>query len=186
MIKIRGAEAKDAAQIAAIYMPYVTASAISFESEPPDAEAIKARMTKYDGLYPWLVATSEDDNAVTGYAYAALFRDRPAYRYIVETSIYLGGGVGGAGVGRLLYNALIETLTAQHFTQAIAVLALPNEASIALHEAVGFKRAGIYREIGWKNGQWHDVGMWQRELSDPASPPRTPRHFSEVGLVRVG
>jgi len=184
MIKIRAAEPKDAAQIAAIYMPYVVSSAISFETSPPDEAEIRARMTRHDGLYPWLVATTEDDDAVTGYAYAGMFRDRPAYRYTVETSIYLAGGVQGQGVGRLLYAALVETLIAQDFTQAVAVLSLPNDHSIALHEATGFRRAGIVREIGYKSGQWHDIGMWQRELSEPAEPPREPKSFSETGVVR--
>lgn len=184
MIHIRAAKPKDAAQIAAIYMPYVTGSAISFETRPPSAEQMLARMTAHDGLYPWLVATTEDDDAVLGYAYAGRFRERPAYRYIVETSIYLGGTVQkGQGIGRLLYSSLIETLIQQDFTQAIAVLSLPNDYSIGLHEAIGFRRAGVYREIGYKNGQWHDVGMWQRELSEPADPPLEPKPFSEIGVV---
>ena len=184
MIKIRAAGPRDAARIAGIYAPYVTTSAVSFETEPPGSDTIAERMAASDGLYPWLVATTDDDNAVLGYAYAGRFRERPAYRYIVESSIYLGGGVQGQGVGRLLYAALIETLVAQDFTQAIAILSLPNEQSIALHEAAGFRRAGLYREIGWKNGQWHDVGMWQRELSDAETPPKEPRKFSEVGVVQ--
>lgn len=184
MIKIRAAEAKDASQISAIYMPYVTSSAISFETKPPNEAEMLARMEASGGLYPWIVATTEDDDAVLGYAYAGRFRERDAYRYTVETSIYLGGGVQGQGVGRLLYAALIETLIAQDFTQAVAILSLPNEHSIALHEATGFRRAGIVREIGYKAGQWHDIGMWQRDLSEPAEPPKDPKPFSEVGLVR--
>jgi L-amino acid N-acyltransferase YncA len=182
-IRIRAARDEDAAQIAAIYMPYVTGSAISFETKPPSEAEMRERMHGDDGLYPWLVATTEDDEAVLGYAYAGRFRDRPAYRYTVETSIYLGGGVQGQGVGRLLYSALMETLIAQDFTQAVAILSLPNEHSIGLHEATGFRRAGIVREIGFKAGQWHDIGMWQRELSEPANPPSDPKPFSEVGMV---
>lgn len=183
MISIRAAEPKDATQIAAIYLPFVTGSAISFETTPPSAEEMLARMQAHDGLYPWLVATTEDD-AVLGYAYAGRFRDRPAYRYIVETSIYLAGHVQrGHGIGRLLYSTLINTLIAQDFTQAVAVLSLPNEYSIGLHEATGFRRAGVYREIGYKNGQWYDVGVWQRELSEPADPPLDPKPFSEVGVI---
>lgn len=184
MIRIRAAEEKDAVQISAIYMPYVTGSAISFETKPPTPEQMHSRMTAHDGFYPWLVATTEDDDAVLGYAYAGRFRERPAYRYIVETSIYLGGTVQkGQGTGRLLYSSLIETLIAQDFTQAIAVLSLPNDYSIGLHEALGFRRGGVYREIGYKNGQWHDVGMWQRELSEPAEPPLAPKAFREVGVI---
>lgn len=183
MIRIRAARESDAEQIAAIYMPYVTGSAISFETKPPSAAEMLQRMQAHDGLYPWLVATTEDDDAVLGYAYASRFRDRAAYRYTVETSIYLGGGIAGQGVGRLLYSALIETLIAQDFTQAVAVLSLPNEHSIALHEATGFRRAGIVREIGYKSGQWHDIGMWQRELSEPTEPPRDPKPFRDTGVV---
>jgi L-amino acid N-acyltransferase YncA len=180
-IKIRAARDSDADQISAIYMPYVTGSAISFETKAPNSAEILSRMHASGGLYPWLVATTEDEDAVLGYAYATLFRDRPAYRYTVETSIYLGGGVAGQGLGRLLYSALIETLIAQDFTQAIAVISLPNEHSIALHEATGFRRAGIVREIGYKSGQWHDIGMWQRVLSEPTEPPRDPKLFAEIG-----
>lgn len=183
-IKIRAARDADSAQIAAIYMPYVTGSAISFETKPPSADEMLKRMHAYNALYPWLVATTEDEDAVLGYAYAARFRDRPAYRYTVETSIYLGGGVAGQGVGRLLYAALMDTLSAQDFTQAIAVLSLPNDHSITLHEATGFRRAGVIREIGYKAGQWRDIGMWQRELSEPTEPPGDPKPFAEVGLVR--
>lgn len=183
MIKIRAAAPKDFTQIASIYMPYVTSSAISFETKPPTPEEMLARMNASDGLYPWLVATTEDDDAILGYAYAGQFRERPAYRYTVETSIYLGGGVQGQGTGRLLYSALIATLIAQDFTQAIAVLSLPNEQSIALHEATGFRRGGVVREIGYKSGQWHDIGMWQRELSEPAEPPLEPKAFGDVGVI---
>ena len=184
MIKIRAAQPSDAVQIASIYMPYVTSSAISFELKAPTPEEMLARMTASDGLYPWLVATTEDEDAILGYAYAGQFRERPAYRYTVETSIYLGGGVQGQGTGRLLYSALIATLTAQDFTQAIAILSLPNEHSIALHEATGFRRGGVVREIGYKNGQWHDIGMWQRELSEPSEPPHEPKRFADVGVIQ--
>lgn len=184
MIRIRPAEARDAQQIAAIYMPFVTTSAISFESTPPSPEEMARRMDAHQGYYPWLVATTEDNDAVMGYAYAGPFRDRPAYRYIVETSIYLGGNVQrGQGYGRLLYSALIETLTRQDFTQAISVLSLPNEYSISLHESLGFRRAGVFREIGFKNNQWYDVGLWQRELNEAQNPPLDPRPFAEIGMV---
>lgn len=183
-IRIRAARDADAEQIAAIYMPYVTGSAISFETRPPNAAEMLERMHVSDGLYPWLVATTEDDEAVLGYAYATRFRERPAYRYTVETSIYLGGNVAGQGVGRLLYGALIETLIAQDFTQAVAILSLPNEHSIGLHESTGFRRGGVFREIGYKSGQWHDIGIWQRELSEPSEPPSDPKRFADVGVIQ--
>ncbi len=185
MIGIRAATAEDAGAIAAIYAPHVLTGTVSFEIEPPDARAMRTRMAASEGLYPWLVATTgEPDGGVIGYAYATKFRDRPAYRYVCETSIYLTDASSGSGVGRLLYEALIDTLRAQGFVHAIGAIALPNDRSIRLHEAVGFRRAGVYREVGFKHGQWIDVGIWQCELNAPQVPPVEPRRFSETGLVR--
>jgi L-amino acid N-acyltransferase YncA len=121
---------------------------------------------------------------VAGYAYAARFRERAAYRFVVETSIYVADGAQRRGVGRRLYGALIETLRVQGFVHAIGALALPNDASVTLHEALGFRAAGAYREVGFKQGQWIDVGIWQCTLNAPIVPPVEPRPFSEVGVVR--
>lgn len=189
MIAIRAAEAVDAAAIAAIYAPYVLSGTVSFETEAPDTRGMRARIEASDGYYPWLVATNGAENAgelgdVMGFAYATKFRERPAYRYVVETSIYLSGAAVGTGVGRLLYDALIDTLRRQGFTQAMAGISMPNEASIALHESVGFQRAGLYREVGYKQGRWIDVSIWQCELNDSALPPVEPRAFREVGVIR--
>ena len=186
-ITIRGATADDAAAIAAIYAPYVLSGTVSFENEAPDTRQMRSRIAASEGYYPWLVATSGNDGdgaGVLAYAYAGKFRDRPAYRYVVETSIYVAGATHGQGVGRLLYEALIDTLRAQGFTQAIGVIALPNDSSITLHEAVGFRRAGVYREVGYKQGRWIDVGFWQCELNDSSTPPVEPRGFRETGVVR--
>ena len=186
MIALRPARPDDAASIAAIYAPYVLTGTVSFETDAPDARTMRNRMTASDGLYPWIVATNgeEDGDAVLAYVYATKFRERSAYRYVVETSIYVAGPVQGQGMGRLLYEALIDTLRAQGFTQAIGAIALPNDHSIALHEATGFRRAGVYREVGYKQGRWIDVGVWQCELNESAIPPIEPRPFSEVGVVR--
>lgn len=191
MIAIRAAVPGDAGAIAAIYAPFVLTGTVSFETEAPDARQVRARMAASNGLYPWLVATNgapESEGAgggVLGYAYAGAFRDRPAYRYVVETSIYVAGQVHGQGTGRLLYEALIDTLRVQGFTQAIGAIALPNDGSIRLHEAVGFRRAGVYREVGYKQGQWIDVGLWQCQLNESQTPPVEPRPFSAVGVVRT-
>lgn len=185
MIAIRAARPEDAAAIAAIYAPYVLGGTVSFESEAPDARAMRGRMTASDGFYPWLVATNGDEaGGVLAYAYATRFRDRPAYAYVVETSVYVAGAVAGQGVGRLLYEALVDTLRAQGFTQAIGVIALPNDASIRAHEAAGFRRAGVFREIGFKHGRWIDVGYWQCQLNESRVPPIEPRAFRDVGVVR--
>jgi len=187
MIAIRAATPEDAGAIAAIYAPHVLTGTVSFETEPPDARAIRARMASSDGLYPWMVATAGNDvdGGVIGYAYATRFRERPAYRFAVETTIYVADTAQRQGAGRLLYEALIDTLRAQGFTSAIGGIALPNEASITLHESVGFRRAGVYREVGYKHGQWIDVGFWQCDLNEPSVPPVEPRPFSEVGVVRA-
>lgn len=185
MIAIRAATPDDAAAIAAIYAPHVLTGTASFEIEPPGARAMRLRMAASEGLYPWLVATNgEAEGDAIGYAYATRFRERPAYRYVVETSIYIADVAQRQGAGRLLYKALIDTLRAQGFVHAIGALALPNDASIRLHEAIGFRRTGVYREVGYKHGQWIDVGIWQCVLNEPAIPPVEPRPFSEVGLVR--
>lgn len=186
MIEIRAATPDDAVRIAAIYEPYVVTSAVSFEDEAPSAATIAERMQLKDGLYPWLVAVSTDEGTVLGFSYASRFRERPAYRFAVETSVYVAGELQRNGVGRMLYEALVDTLETQGFTQALANIALPNDASIKLHEALGFFRAGIYREIGYKHGQWRDVGLWQRELAQPVVPPVEPRSFRDVGVIRLG
>ncbi|OWK30581.1 GNAT family N-acetyltransferase [Sphingomonas mucosissima] len=187
MIAIRAAAPADAAPIAAIYAPHVLSGTVSFETEAPDMPQMRQRMAASDGLYPWLVAASGagEDAAVVGYAYAARFRERAAYRFVVETSIYLASSVQRQGVGRLLYGTLIATLRAQSFTQAIGAIALPNDRSVALHEAAGFRRAGTYREVGYKQGQWVDVGFWQCELNESMVPPAEPRRFADVGMVRA-
>jgi L-amino acid N-acyltransferase YncA len=172
-MKLRAATPDDAAAIADIYAPFVTASAVSFETEPPDAEAMRARIQGGGALYPWIVAEAED-GTLLGYAYAARFRERPAYRFTVETTVYLRAEAAGRGLGRRLYAPLIETLEAQGFTQAIAAITLPNEASVRLHERLGFVQAGTYRQVGWKLGAWHDVGLWQRPLAQAAMPPAEP------------
>jgi phosphinothricin acetyltransferase len=189
VIAIRPACAEDAAAIAAIYAPHVLAGVVSFETEAPDARAMRTRITGADGLYPWIVATRGDDTdgekgGVLGYAYASRFREREAYRWVVETTVYVANDAQRAGVGRLLYRALTGTLRAQGFAQAIGVIALPNDGSVRLHEAVGFRRAGVFRAVGYKHGRWVDVGYWQCELAGPAVPPAEPKRFAEVGVVR--
>ena len=158
-MRIRLAVADDAAAVAALYAPYVTASAVSFEGEAPDAEEMAKRIAGGGALYPWLIAEDED-GTLLGYAYACAFRARIAYRFSVETSVYVAEGGHGRGTGAALYGALLPLIEAQGFTQAIAAISLPNPASVRLHERLGFERAGTYRQVGWKLGGWHDVGLW--------------------------
>jgi phosphinothricin acetyltransferase len=173
-VRIRAATPGDAAALAAIYAPYVTGSHISFETEAPDAAEMGARIESAGGLHPWLMAVDGDGEAL-GYAYSAPFRTRAAYRFAVETTVYLRRDAHGRGLGRLLYEPLLATLEAQGFTQAIAAIALPNEASVALHERLGFSHAGTYRQVGFKLGRWWDVGLWQRPLAPATASPAEPR-----------
>lgn len=178
MIRIRAARPEDAEAIAAIYAPHVTRGVASFEEQAPTPEEMRARIVKLTGRFPWLVA--EEDGTVLGYAYADRFRERTAYRWVVETTVYIADGAQRRGVGRLLYGRLLDMLRTQGFTQAIAAISLPNDASVKLHELAGFRRAGVYRQVGWKLGQWVDVGLWQAQLREPGHPPAEPRPFSEI------
>ena len=168
----------DAAAIAAIYAPYVTDSFVSFEAEAPGEAEMRHRIHSGGALYPWLVV--ELDGQVAGYASASPFRPRAAYRYAVETSVYLDRSQCGRGLGRPLYERLLGLLERQGFVQAIGAVTLPNEASVTLHERLGFAKAGTYRQVGWKCGRWLDVGLWQRALARATVPPTEPRPFGEV------
>jgi phosphinothricin acetyltransferase len=123
--------------------------------------------------FPWLVA--EVDGAVAGYAYASSHRERAAYRWAVDVAVYVASAHQGRGIGRALYEALFERLARQGYRMACAGITLPNPASVALHERVGFRPVGVYREIGWKFGHWHDVAWYQRPLMpEGADPPGEP------------
>ncbi|MBS0505686.1 MAG: N-acetyltransferase [Proteobacteria bacterium] len=176
MIRIRPATPEDAAAVAAIYAPHVTDSVASFEEKAPTAAEMRARMAKLAGRFPWLIA--DEGGTVLGYAYACQFRDRRAYRWAVETTVYVADAAQSRGVGSLLYTALLDQLRRQGFTQAIAAISLPNDASVKLHERAGFRRAGVYRQVGWKMGRWVDVGLWQAELADPQGEPAEPGPFA--------
>lgn len=175
-MKIRTAHPDDAPAIAAIYAPVVAGTAISFETEPPDAAEMRARIAKTLGAgLPWLVA--EADGVVCGYAYASKHRERAAYQWSVDTTVYVADGRRGQGVGRALYGALLPLLAGLGYCQAFAGIALPNVASVGLHEALGFAPLGVYRNVGFKLGQWRDVGWWQRALREPDAAPRAPQAF---------
>jgi phosphinothricin acetyltransferase len=175
-VTIRLASSNDAAAIAEIYRPYVESSRISFEEEPPGADEIAARMQSR--VHPWIVC--EDGDRVLGYASSSPYHGRPAYRWTVETSIYLDGEAHGRGIGRALLGNLLELLTRQGFVTAIAAVALPNPASIALHERFGFTPAGTYKGVGFKRGEWIDVSLWQRNLAPRTDAPADPEPWSAI------
>lgn len=169
---IRGADAqRDAAACAAIYAPHVEDGPTSFEERPPDAVELAGRI---EDSHAWLVA--DEGGEVVGFAYACPHRSRPAYRWSVDVSVYVAAGHRGEGHGRRLYEALFAELRERGFRVVCAGITLPNEASVALHEALGFEPVGVYRGIGWKAGAWRDVGWWQLGLSPGAEdPPAEPR-----------
>ncbi|MGE5562658.1 MAG: N-acetyltransferase family protein [Bacillota bacterium] len=175
-VLIRQASEADAAAAAAIYRPYVEESRISFEQSPPDAAEMALRMQS--PLHPWLVA--EDEGRIVGFASCSPYHRRPAYRWTVETSIYLAQDAQGRGLGRALLSALIGLVTRQGYVTAIAAIALPNPISVSLHERLGFTAAGTYRGVGFKLGQWTDVGLWQRDLAPRSASPADPLPFGEL------
>jgi L-amino acid N-acyltransferase YncA len=169
---IRDAEPeRDAAACARIYAPHVEDGPISFEESAPDAAEMASRIARIQATHPWLIA--ERGGAVVGYAYACPHRQRTAYRWSVDVSVYVAGDHLGEGLGRALYTALFERLRAQRFRMAYAGITLPNPASVALHESLGFEQVGTMREVGWKLGGWRDVGWFQLELTPPGpeQPP---------------
>jgi len=180
---IRVATAADAAPLCAIYAPIVRDTAITFETEPPAVEKIERRIAETLPLFPWLIA--EQNGLVVGTAYASAHRERPAYRWSVNTSVYLAPEARGSGVGRALYVKLLGILSEQGFHSAFAGIAMPNDASVGLHKAMGFEPVGTYKEVGFKHGQWRDVSWWRLGLSVAPADPKDPVPFAAI-VPQVG
>jgi L-amino acid N-acyltransferase YncA len=168
-MRVRDATEDDAEACAAIYAPYVTDTAITFEYEPPSRAEMARRIAAAQRTHAWLVL--EDGGAVVGYAYAGPFKERAAYRWSCEVSVYLEPGRRRSGSGRLLYEALFARLAERGFRTLIAVMTLPNDASEGLHRALGFEPVGTFRRVGWKHGQWRDVAWAQRSIGPGDGPP---------------
>lgn len=161
---IRPATPLDAARICAIYNHYVTTTTISFEEEPVGAPEMAQRIADVGAAgLPWLVL--DVDGELAGYAYATKWRVRPAYRHAVESTVYLDRAFSGRGFGRMLYGALLDALRARELHVVIGGIALPNDASAGLHEALGFRKVAHFSEVGKKFGRWVDVGYWERKLA---------------------
>jgi phosphinothricin acetyltransferase len=182
--RIRRVRARDAEAIAALYRPYVEQSRITFELTPPDAAEIGARIARYGDRFPWLVAEAQD-GTLAGYAYATMFRERPAYRFAAETSIYLAPMAQGHGAGLALYSLLLDILAAQGFVHAVGAITLPNPASEALHLRAGFAPSGAYRDIGFKLGEWATVGLYQKALNPLTDDPQEPLPLSRTPAWRL-
>jgi L-amino acid N-acyltransferase YncA len=152
----------------------VTDSAISFETEAPGSAEMARRMESTLATHPWLVC--ERDGEIGGFAYAGPHRSRQAYRWASDVTVYVAPGHQRKGIGSELYGELIEQLRSHGMRMACAGITLPNDASVRLHESLGFRLVGVYRDIGWKAGEWRDVGWWQLDLGEPpGSPPPEPR-----------
>ncbi|HTD15525.1 MAG TPA: arsinothricin resistance N-acetyltransferase ArsN1 family B [Chthoniobacterales bacterium] len=178
-IRLRLAEAADAAQIATIYAPFCLGTAVSFETAAPDEGQMLERISTLTQRYPWLVAVSETGD-VLGYAYAGKHRERAAYRWSVDFTAYLAPEAKRRGIGTALYGALIKICQSLGYCRAFAGITLPNEASVRLHEKIGFRAIGVYRRVGFKLGRWHDVGWWSLDLLPEEDEPRGPRSIAEI------
>ena len=177
-MRVRTATAADAPAIAQIYAPIVASTVISFELEPPTVEEMRARILSTLERFPWFVAVDADDT-VKGYVYAGRHRERAAYQWSVDVTAYVSADARRTGLGRTMYRALFDELTALGYHQAFAGIALPNAASIGLHESLGFAPLGVYRNVGFKLGAWHDVGWWQKPLGTPTGFPVAPAAFRQ-------
>ena len=175
---IRIATATDAAAFHAIYAPHVLDGVATFETVPPGVDAMRERVLARLPHYPWLVW--EERGEVLAYAYASRFRERAAYDWIAETSIYVHPAAQRRGIARRLYGTLLDALRLQGIHQAVGVITLPGAVSVAAHEAMGFASAGVWRSAGFKLGRWWDVGVWQKTLSAPATPPLPVIAFAEL------
>jgi L-amino acid N-acyltransferase YncA len=178
-MNIRSIQIADAESVRNIYAPFVSESATSFEIEPPDVAATEQRIRALKDQYPWLVF--ESDGRVFGYAYASRHRERLAYQWCVEVSVYVDASMRRCGIGRALYLSLFDVLRRQGYVNAYAGITLPNPSSVRLHESLGFAPIGIFTKIGYKLGQWHDVAWLQLRLLDAPTP--VPQPYSTRAIL---
>jgi phosphinothricin acetyltransferase len=159
---IRPVNAGDARDICGIYNHFVENTAVSFEERPVPVSEMESRIREISAAYPWFVR--EEEGAVLGYAYANRFRDRAAYRYTAELSIYVKSGHEGKGIGGGLFARLLEAVRESSLHVLVSAITVPNERSVGLHEKFGFVRTALFKEIGYKLGGWRDVGYWELVL----------------------
>lgn len=163
---------KDAAGCLAVYGPFADNTPASFEDMAPTLAAFERRIALISRTHAFLVA--EEDGQIAGFAYAGAHRERPAYRWTAESSVYLGDGHRGRGLGRALYEPLFALLAEQGFRTILAGITIPNPASVGLHRALGFEEIGVYRRIGWKAGGWRDVIWLELQLKPGALDTQAP------------
>jgi phosphinothricin acetyltransferase len=180
---IRLAKPADAENILKIYAPYIEHTSFTFETEVPSVDSFAERINTYLINYPWLVC--EIDGVVAGYAYAARHRERVAYQWSVESSVYVHDGYQQRGIGVALYTALFELLKQQGFRNVYAVINLPNDKSVALHERLGFTYFATYEQVGYKLGQWKNVGWWRMIINKFEEEPLAPLPFVQMNSSSV-
>jgi L-amino acid N-acyltransferase YncA len=171
---------RDAAAVAAIYRPAVEASIASFEESAPTPVGMAERMRATLRATPWLVAEEHEGGGIVGYAYASRHRERAGYRWSADISVYVADGLGGRGIGGTLYSELLDILRRQGYVNVYAGIALPNAASVALHERIGMRLVGIYERVGFKFGAWHDVAWYGMRLSEPDGRPPDPTPLPDL------
>lgn len=176
MTKIRLARSTDAAGILAIYAPYIANTSFTFETEIPTESEFANRIASYLASWPWLVC--EVDGQVAGYAYASRYRERVAYQWSAECSVYVQDDHHRSGIARALYTALFSILKLQGYRNVYAVINLPNERSVAFHESMGFRWFATYEQVGYKLGQWKNVGWWRLIINKFEQEPAQVISFS--------
>jgi L-amino acid N-acyltransferase YncA len=183
-MRIRCVRPDDAEGIAAIYAPFVINSAVSFEVQAPSPDEVAARITEIGATYPWLVV--DDGDSIAGYAYASRHSTRAAYQWAADVTVYLDEGYHRRGIGKRLYRALFSLLRQQGFRSLYAGITLPNDGSIGLHRAMGMSEVGIYKNVGFKLGQWRDVIWFGISFEDDQPPMRPPTPFKTMPADTVG
>ncbi len=175
---IRLANKNDASGILDIYKPYIENTSFTFETEIPSVAEFQKRIEDYLENWPWLVC--EDKGKITGYAYGAKYRERKGYQWCAESSIYIHDYYLKLGIGKALYEALIEILKQQGYRNVYAVINLPNDRSVKFHEKCGFSFLTIYPNVGYKLGEWKNVGWWQKKINEYSLEPTPPKKISEL------
>lgn len=173
---IRLATPLDAKGILDIYAPYIENTSFTFETETPSLEQFAERINHYLENWPWLVC--DDNGIIAGYAYASRYRERTAYQWCTEVSIYIRDEYQKMSIGKALYTCLFEILKQQGFRNIYAVINLPNEKSVSFHERLGFKWFATYEQVGYKLGKWKNVGWWRYKINDFGMEPEPPVPFS--------
>jgi phosphinothricin acetyltransferase len=173
----------DSESILKIYAPYIENTSYTFETEVPTIDAFKERISSYLHNWPWLVC--EIDGTIAGYAYGTKHRERVAYQWSIESSVYVRDDYHRMGVAEALYTALINILKLQGFRNLYAVINLPNDKSVSFHEKLGFEYFATYKNVGYKLGRWKNVGWWQLQLNEYSMDPEPPIKFPDMGTREV-